>query len=127
MLHRVIDKKLRSASLKKSLVSSPFNEKTDYNSIFISSPKLPRRSSEIGESIISPLLRRTSIEINKQDFGSMLSNINSFVTNLDSKNRIIWELEDRLKSVAELIFGLYEKMKEFLLVDQVLIIKYFLF
>lgn len=122
MLHRFIDKQLRVSTKRKSIgTPSSFLDKNEYTAMFLSSPKLNPREREPRDSIISPLMRRSSI--NNQDFSNMLSNMSNFVLNLDAKNQRIWELEEKIANISELIFSLYEKTKESLLIDEVIIEK----
>lgn len=119
MLHNLINKKLNSPAKhrKQSLtITSEASDHYDLSTVILSSPKLNYIDSRGNFNSHLEFLRRSSKKGSIQE-GESISNTN--LMNLDLKNQKIWELEERLSEVSDLLFSLYEKMKQSLLIDEV--------
>ena len=100
---------------RKSVLESP-SSKNEYSPFLLNSPKLPLQFQDNNPFFSR---RNSTIRTNSQDFTNAISNMNNIVLNLDHKNQRVWELEEKLKQISELLFGLYEKLKESLIIDEV--------
>ena len=118
MLHKLIQKQMNPKKRKSLGIEPPRASINDFINN-LASPKLMNFEKESG------LLRRNStLRTNSQDFTNASFQSMMYVQHLDQKNKKIWLLEEKIKHISELLFELYEKLKESLIIDEV---GYFLF
>ena len=110
MLHKLIQKQM-NPNKRKSLGPEP--PRASIND-FINNLASPKLAPESG------LFRRKStLRTNSQDFTNASFQSMMYVQHLDQKNKKIWVLEEKIKQISELLFELYEKLKESLMIDEV--------
>lgn len=118
MLHKLIQKQMnpnKRKSLGQEPPRSPINDFINN----LTSPKLTAFEKETG------LFRKNSnFRTNSQDFTNASFQSTMYVQHLDQKNKKIWLLEEKIKQISEVLFELYEKLKESLTIDEVNIFSY---